>query len=124
MKDGYNILIQKLNSFIRKFYLNQMLRGLIWFVAVFAMFFLLLNAFEYYSWSSVGVRTTLFYVYLALNLFILARLVVIPLMKLFRIGKIINDEQAARIIGDHFPEVRDKLLNVIQLKKLIAQGRN
>jgi len=122
MQDGYNILIQKLNKFIRKYYVNQILRGGIWFVTVFAVFFLFINAFEYFSWSNTIVRTILFYVYLAVNLFILARLVIIPLLKLLRIGKLINDEEAAIIIGEHFPEVKDKLVNTIQLKKLSVEN--
>ncbi|HSG68258.1 MAG TPA: DUF4175 family protein, partial [Bacteroidales bacterium] len=118
MQEGYQILIEKLNRFRRKYYFNQMLRGAIWFVAVFAVFFLLVNLFEYYSWSSPDVRTTLFYTYLFINLFILARLVIIPLLKLFRVGRIMDEEEAARLVGAHFPEVNDKLLNTIQLKKL------
>lgn len=122
MQDGYHILIEKLNRFIRKYYLNQMLRGLIWFTAVFALFFLLVTLFEYYSWSGPDVRTGLFYAYLAINLFILARLVVIPLLRLLRVGKVMKEEEAARIVGKHFPEVKDKLLNTIQLKKMSEAG--
>lgn len=36
-----------------------------------------------------------------------------------RIGKIISYEQAAEIIGKHFPEVNDKITNTLQLKRLI-----
>jgi hypothetical protein len=82
MQDSYNILIQKLNKFVRKYYLNQILRGGIWFVAMLMIFFLLIAIFEYYSWSSSRVRTILFYIYLAINSFILVRLVVLPLLKL------------------------------------------
>ncbi|RLD76064.1 MAG: hypothetical protein DRJ15_16000, partial [Bacteroidetes bacterium] len=109
MQDNYNILLGKLHRFIRKYYLNQVFRGGIWFIAAFTLFFLLVNAFEYYTWSSPWVRTVLFYTYLALNLFILIRLIIIPLMKLFRIGKTMKEEEAASIIGAYFPEVKDKL---------------
>ena len=34
-----------------------------------------------------------------------------------RLGKQISHEQAANIIGKHFPEISDKLLNILQLKK-------
>lgn len=122
MQDNYNILIEKLHSFIRKYYINQILRGGIYFIAVFALFFLLINAFEYYSWSSTLIRTIIFYVYLAINLLILLRLVFIPLLKLFRIGRVMKDEEAATIIGNHFPEVSDKLTNTIQLKKLSKEN--
>jgi hypothetical protein len=122
MQDNYNILKRKLQGFMRKYYINQMLRGGIYFIAVFAVFFLFINIFEYYSWSSSLVRTILFYTYLAINLFILARLVLIPFLKLFSIGSLMKDEEAARIIGSHFPEVRDKLINTIQLKKLSEEN--
>ena len=122
MQDNYNILLGKLHRFIRKYYLNQVFRGGIWFIAVFTLFFLLVNAFEYYTWSSPWVRTVLFYTYLALNLFILIRLIIIPLMKLFRIGKTMKEEEAASIIGAYFPEVKDKLINTIQLKKLSEEN--
>lgn len=122
MPDNYAILITKLNRFIRRYYLNQMLRGLIWFVAVSGIFFLLFTVFEYYSWSGRITRAMLFYTYLVLNVFILTVLVAIPLLKLFRIGRIMDEETAARIIGEHFPQVKDKLLNTIQLKKLSEEN--
>jgi len=122
MHENYNILLQKLSRFKRKFYLNRLFRGGIWFIAAFLIFFLLVNAFEYFTWSSPQVRTGLFYAYLVLNLFILISLVIIPLFKLFRIGKIMNEEEAASIIGAHFPEVKDKLINTIQLKRLSEEN--
>ncbi|MCD4731617.1 MAG: hypothetical protein K8R74_13515, partial [Bacteroidales bacterium] len=39
-------------------------------------------------------------------------------MKLFKIGNRISNKQAAEIIGDHFSNIRDKLLNTLQLKEL------
>jgi len=122
MQDNYNILLSKLKAFIRKYYLNQLFRGGIWFITLFVLFFLLVNVFEYFAWSSPGVRTTLFYTYILFNAIILVRLVIIPLFRLFRIGKTIGDEEAALMIGDHFPEVRDKLLNTIQLKRLSRES--
>jgi hypothetical protein len=118
MADQYNIIIGKLHRFIRKYYINRMLRGIMYFISLFALFFLLLNIFEYYSWSSTQIRTLLFYTYLFLNFLIFFRLVLLPLLKLFRIGRVMSDEEAARIIGRHFPEVGDTLINTIQLKNL------
>jgi len=122
MHENYNILLQKLSRFKRRFYMNRLFRGGIWFIAAFVIFFLLINAFEYFTWSSPRVRTALFYAYLVLNLFILISLVIIPLFKLFRIGKTMNEEEAAAIIGSHFPEVKDKLINTIQLKRLSEEN--
>jgi hypothetical protein len=49
---------------------------------------------------------------------VIARYVAYPVLKMNKLGKIISHEQASEIIGKHFPEVQDKLLNVLQLKKL------
>ena len=47
--------------------------------------------------------------------FLLIRLVFVPLLQWMRIGKVISYDAAARIIGEHFIEIQDKLLNTLQL---------
>ena len=118
MKETYNIFIAKLDKFIRKFYKNQLIKGGIYTLSLLIVFFLLVNVFEYYGRFNSLTRTTIFYVYLLINLFIVSKYIFIPLLKLYRFGKIISHEQAAIIIGDHFTNVKDKLLNTLQLKKL------
>ena len=63
------------------------------------------------------VRAVLFYLFIAGNIFILIRYIAIPLLKLYRIGEVLSYKEAAAIIGRHFREVQDKLLNVLQLKE-------
>ena len=46
------------------------------------------------------------------------RYVLLPLSKMYKIGRRISYHQAASIIGKHFPEISDKLLNLLQLKEL------
>ncbi|MBM3436002.1 MAG: DUF4175 domain-containing protein, partial [Bacteroidetes bacterium] len=118
MSEQYNILLDKLDMFIRKYYKNQLLRGGIYFLSLFIAFFIVVNLLEYYGNFGIFTRTLIFYLYLALNLLVLILNVVIPLLKLFRFGKIITNEQAARIIGNHFQQVSDKLLNTLQLRDL------
>jgi hypothetical protein len=43
---------------------------------------------------------------------------------MFRLGKVISHEQASQIIGEHFPNVKDKLLNTLQLNELASQTNN
>ena len=43
-------------------------------------------------------------------------------MSYFRLGSIISHEQAANIIGEHFVDVKDKLLNVLQLRHQVDQA--
>ncbi len=48
----------------------------------------------------------------------------LPIFKLFRIGKVISHQDAAKIIGKHFPEVQDKLTNVLDLRQQEGQLEN
>lgn len=118
MTDNYQILINKLDSFIRKYYKNLIIRGLIYSVAALLIFFLTITLVEYFAWLGTTGRTIIFYMYLAISVLIIFKLIFIPLFKLFRIGKVISHEQAASIIGKHFTDVEDKLLNTLQLKAL------
>jgi hypothetical protein len=116
-QDNYSLLIQKLDGFIRKFYINQLLRGALYTVGAVLGLFILLNVAEYYFYFGTGVRTAMFWGFALLSGTALYRWVALPLMHYFHLGKVISHEQAAQIIGDHFADVKDKLLNILQLKQ-------
>jgi hypothetical protein len=118
--DNYQLLISKLDAFIRKYYKNQLIRGGIYAFTLGLGFYLLVTLLESAGHFNTVMRTVLFYSFITGMLFILWRFVAIPLFHLYRIGKIISHEQAAQIVGDHFHEVKDKLLNVLQLKEQLA----
>ena len=117
----YDILIKKLDEFIRKYYLNQLIKGAIYSGAIFFTALLFFAVIEYFGHFGSLVRAVLFYTFLGLLVFTLARWIVIPFLKLRRMGKVISYEEASAIIGNHFGEVRDKLLNVLQLKHASAR---
>ncbi|HRH65565.1 MAG TPA: DUF4175 domain-containing protein [Bacteroidia bacterium] len=123
MQDNYQVLIHKLDAFIRKYYKNQLIRGAIYAFTLSLAFYLLITSLEYFGHFNTTLRTVFFYSFIAGILFILGRFVILPLMHLYRIGKLISHEQAAEIIGKHFTNVEDKLLNVLQLKKQADEGR-
>lgn len=111
-------LISKLDEFIRKFYKNLLLKGLLYSVILLVVFYLLLSLLEFVGYNSTTVRTVLFYLYLLFALIIICIFVIRPAVKMLRIGKTLTYYDAAKIIGEHFPEVSDKLLNLLQLKDL------
>ena len=115
-RDNYSLLIEKLDGFIRKFYINQLLRGSLYTVGAVLGLFILLNVLEYYLYFGTGVRTAMLWGFLGLSGVALYRWVAVPLMHYFHLGKLISHEQAALIIGNHFTDVKDKLLNILQLK--------
>jgi len=120
--NNYDLLIQKLDQFIRKFYLNQLIRGFLYTTAVVIAAFILINILEHFAYFEPSVRKLLFYGFIGLSLVSFIYWIGLPLMKYFSLGKTINHEQAAGIIGNHFTNVEDKLLNVLQLKKQAANN--
>lgn len=121
--NSYNELIQKLDAFIRKYYKNQLIRGLIYAVTAFLGFFLIVTTLEYFGHFDTTIRKVLFYSFIALNVFFLIRFVIIPFSKLYKFGKVISHEQAAQIIGKHFSNVSDKLYNTLELQKLSSENK-
>jgi hypothetical protein len=121
--DNYQLLLGKLDAFIRKYYKNQLIRGGIYAFTLGLAFYLLVATLEYFGNFSTGVRTALFWSFVAGMVFIFSKYIFIPLFHLYKIGDIISHEQAAQIIGQHFGEVKDKLLNVLQLKNQLTNSK-
>ncbi|MEY4926886.1 MAG: hypothetical protein RI894_1322, partial [Bacteroidota bacterium] len=115
--DNYSLLIQKLDAFIRKFYLNALLRGVLYTTAIVVGLFTLINLGEYIFYFSTALRKVLFYGFIGVSSVALIGWVLLPLLHYFRLGKVISHEQAAQIIGNHFANIKDKLLNILQLRQ-------
>jgi hypothetical protein len=106
----------KLKGFIKKFYLNELFKGGILFFTLGLLYFILTLALEHFLWLSGPSRMLLFWLFILAECALLYHYVLIPLSKLKGLKKGISETDASKIIGAHFPEVRDKLLNLLQLK--------
>ncbi|MEM7572848.1 MAG: DUF4175 family protein [Bacteroidota bacterium] len=115
--NNYDLLIQKLDQFTRKYYLNQLIRGILYTVGLVLLIFLLVTLAESSFYFSKGMRKVLWFSFLGVSLAAIAGWVAQPLLHYFRLGKVISHDQAATIIGQHFTDVQDKLLNVLQLRR-------
>jgi hypothetical protein len=114
---NYNLLISKLDAFVRKHYKNQLVRGAIYFALITLFSFLLVVVLEYFGRYSQGVRAFMFYAFVSGTIYCLIRFLVIPLTGMYRLRKTMSYEDASAIIGKHFPDVKDRLLNTLQLKQ-------
>ena len=115
-KSSYELLIQRLDQFIRKFYLNKVIRGALYSVGLILALFLIFSLLEYQFYFEKTIRKVMYFSFIGISLFALGFWVVNPLLKYFRLGSRISHSQAADIIGNHFVNVKDKLLNILQLK--------
>ena len=120
MRTDHDHLITKLDAFIRKYYKDRVIRGALYSVGLLVAFFLLAALLESVGHFSVAARTVLFWSLLLTGVAVLIRFILLPLVKLFRLGAVISHAEAARIIGQHFVEVQDKLLNTLQLREMAA----
>jgi len=111
MKEPYEILIDKLDAFIKKYYLNKIIRGIILSVCIYLAWYLIIVIAEYFGRFSSPFRTILFFVTTLSFISVFVSMLLIPVLNLFKIGKTINHKQASKIIGNHFPEIADKLQN-------------
>ena len=113
----FHIIQQKLEQFIKKYYTNELIKGAILFFSIGLLYFILTLLVEYFLWLSPLGRTILFWVFIAVEALLFIRFIAFPLAKLFKLQNGITHEEASTIIGNHFPNVSDKLLNVLQLNR-------
>ena len=114
---NYQLLIHKLDEFIRKYYINQIIKGLIYSVTIILGIYLTFSVSEYYFFFEPAIRKVMFFGFIIAMLGTIYYFIGRPLLQYFHLGRIISHDQAAAIIGKHFTDVSDKLLNVLQLKR-------
>ncbi len=114
---SFSQIQQKLEEFIKKYYTSELIKGTIFFFAAGFLYFLLTLLIEYFLWLSPTGRTILFWSFVLVEFCLFMRFIAFTLLKLFSLQQGITNKQAAQIIGGHFPEVNDKLLNVLQLNQ-------
>ena len=117
-----NDILQALDAFIRKYYKNLLIRGLLCAVGIVLTLFLSAVLLEHFGWLSSLGRGLIFWLGLAAVVAVVGWLVVRPLLKMQGLGRRLSYAEAARIVGRHFPEVSDKLLNLLQLMDDSADG--
>lgn len=113
-----NILIEKINDFIRKYYKNRIIKGLLISIGCLAGIYLAMIMLEYYFYLKPLVKTVLFYIYFLFTAYLVTWTILVPGLKYLNIGKHLSTKQAAVIIGDHFKDIEDKLINTLQLIEL------
>lgn len=113
--EAKTFIYAKLEAFIRKFYTNEVIRGTILFTGIGLLYFIFTLLLEYFLWLPQKGRTALFWVFIVVEATLLARFILFPIFKLFKLQKGIGYKEASAIIGSHFSEVSDRLTNFLQL---------
>ncbi len=119
IESAYNEIIRKLEHFRKKeFKVLGVYGAQLTFLLALSAFFIF-TLVELIANSSSIVRTIVFVVFSITTLILLAILFVIPLLKYFKIIGKTDYHDVAKEVGSKFPEVKDELLNALQLHSIL-----
>ena len=111
----------ELNSFIKKYYKNKFLKGLLASLVVFLLSLYLISIAEFYGRFSSNIRFIFLSFFILLNGYILIIYCLSPLFSFVQQTKRLSHEKASKMIGILFPDISDQLTNLLQLDKKIKE---
>ena len=113
--NDFNRIREKLQEFIKKYYFNELIKGLLLFFAIGLLYFIFTLFVEYFLWLKPIARSFLFWLFIIIEVALFVGYIIFPLIKIFGLKRGLTEVESSKIIGNHFPEVKDKLLNMLQL---------
>jgi len=114
---SFHNIQDKLHKFYSKYYKRLLIKGIMLFALFGLLFLFFILSIEYYLWLNTTGRLILFLLFLGVELYLLYYYIIRPLLYLFKIRSGLSNKQASRLIGHHFPEVGDKLYNLLDLSE-------
>lgn len=113
--NAYENIIAKLGQFTKRYYTKLLIKGVLLFVALGLLFFIVTLSFEYFLWLSSSGRLMLLLSLVVIELVLVFRYILTPLFYLFKLKRGITNKEASLLIGKHFQDVDDKLYNLLDL---------
>lgn len=108
----------KIDAFIKKYYKNQIIRGILVLILLLLSSYLLLVSSEFIGHFSSLVRTIGLFSVITILLTTFVVLILKPFFALNKIGKSLSSFQADKILQTYFPELKDQLRNILELEKM------
>jgi len=93
----------------------MLIKGFFLFLSLGVLFSITATAVEYFLWLSSTGRLVLLVLFLVLLVVLLYKYIIIPTSYLIRLRRGITNKEASLLIGLHFSEVGDKLINLLDL---------
>ncbi|MGQ7870219.1 DUF4175 family protein [Sunxiuqinia sp. sy24] len=115
MTDRYKQLVDNLDLYTRKRNIFELIRGFILSTLLLLSYLVAVLLIEHYSYLTSFARTLLFYFSALLFAGIVIFYFVTPLLKLIGVIKPMTYEKVSEIVSEHFEEIDDQLINIIEL---------
>lgn len=113
---GITQLNNNISVFKRRLLQMLAFRSISFFVLSFTSVFLAATYLEYFLYLPVVIKTGIVLGGGALFSYLLFILVILPAKNFLNYNRFLSDENAAEKIGSFFPDIKDKLLNTVQLQ--------
>lgn len=110
----FNNLLSRLHQTIRRINLAALLYGICLSLLILGTVWVLFSGFEM-LWLPVWLRTVLFIVFCITASYFGIRYVLFPFLKWTGLLKSLGVEEAALSVGKRFPQINDRLINLLQL---------
>ena len=107
----------KLSEYKKRFRKKQAIGGLLIFLVSNISLFLFLALLEHQLWMSSTARTVVLFLFLGFLVSGFIYLIIRPLVNYFAVNQHIDNKKAAKEISKFFPEVEDRLINLLELGK-------
>lgn len=117
MEKNYKQFVDKLNAYIQKFYFYQLIRGGILFFLLLLLYYSFIALLEYFNYFDPRIKLIILVVTVFITLVIFLYFVIVPVIKLLGLGKRLSYYDVSAKLSVVFPEVKDKLINIIELEK-------
>ncbi len=115
MDKNYKQFIDKINYYIRKFYLYQLIRGIMLFILLLIVYWGSIALLEYLSYFEPKIKLSIAVFTILLTLFVFIYFIVKPFIKLLGLGKILTFYDVSTHLSKKYPEIKDRLINIIEL---------
>ncbi|NJB37052.1 hypothetical protein [Croceivirga sp. JEA036] len=112
---GFDTILVNLELFIKKYYAGRLLRGVLLLLSFGGLFFLVIGSVEFLFWFNSAIRMFLLALLTIGLLGLLYYFIIVPILYLFKFKSGLTYKDAATVIGRHFPEIDDKLKNLLEL---------
>jgi len=122
METNLNEIIQKLEAFIKKYLLFKILRGFYLSIGLIIFVLIFESIIEYFNYFPVKTKTILLLLSFIFFVFLIVFYLILPVLSLIRLRKRLSYVEAAAIVSQHFPQIKDKLLNTLELGSLVGSS--
>ncbi|WP_343334213.1 DUF4175 family protein [Draconibacterium aestuarii] len=93
----------------------QLVKGLVLSAIILLLLYTVFSVVEYFVYLSSDVRKLIFYGLIIFSTLLILQFVGIPVLRLLHILKPIDLKSSSSLIQKHFSDIKDKLLNIIEL---------